>query len=157
GVADAQRAPSIAIAMTKRIDITSHHPNQRTAPGVTPCCRPFQPIVSGRAQTPIGLEQDGIENGDLRADPLRARGPAVGSDLAVEATTMTSDTIVVDHDPRWSALSTGCARVAAAAPETAESLTGMSATFVVNLSTPGALDAIVRLQQHATVWGIVDA
>jgi hypothetical protein len=69
---------------------------------------------------------------------------------------MTSDTIVIDHDPKWSALSSGCARVAAAAPETAESLTGMSATFVVNLSAPGALDAIDRLQRHAKVWGLVD-
>jgi len=33
----------------------------------------------------------------------------------------------------------------------------MRATFVVNVSTPGALDAIGRLQRHSQVWGVVDA
>lgn len=77
--------------------------------------------------------------------------------LQCEDTTMISDTIVVDHDPTWSTLSTGCTRVAAAAPESAESLEGMRATFVVNVSTPGALDAIVRLQRHSQVWGVVES
>ena len=89
--------------------------------------------------------------------PVGRGDQALAGALHWEAITMTSDTIVIDHDPKWSALSSGWTRVTAAAPESAESLEGMRAMLVVNLSTPGALDAIARLQRHSKVWGVLDA
>jgi hypothetical protein len=75
--------------------------------------------------------------------------------MATPSAPTITDTVIIDHDPAWSALSSPAARVTVAAPESADSLAHFAANLAVNVAAPGALAAVATLQHHHTVWGFV--